>query len=123
MSVRGSLLSPYFQLLGVDISVNPPPLHYLSPHSLAFSVTLFCVEAAVAVIVLMMRRHPAIGGELGGPRIPKILTSFLLAFLLFFYVFMSTLESYGIIPSIASGPPTTAAPPLVTIAVPGITTE
>jgi len=86
------------------------------PGNLAFSVTLFCVEAAVAVIVLMIRRHPAIGGELGGPRIPKILTSCLLFFLWFFYVFMSTLEAYGIIPSIGGGPPTTAAPALATTA-------
>ena len=117
------MFSTYFQLLEVDISVNPPPLHSLSPHSLAFSVTLFCVEAAVAVIVLMIRRHPAIGGELGGPRIPKILTSCLLFFLWFFYVFMSTLEAYGIIPSIGGGPPTTAAPALATTAAPGLTTE
>lgn len=72
----------------------------VKPGNLAFSVTLFCVEAAAAIIVLMLRRNPKIGGELGGPRIPKIMTSFFLFFLWIFYVFMSTLEAYGIIPSI-----------------------
>merc|ERR1719187_1084621 len=70
------------------------------PGNLAFSVTLFCVEAFVAISVMMLRRHPKIGGELGGPRIPKILTSCFLAFLWFFYIFMSTLEAYKLIPSI-----------------------
>jgi len=72
----------------------------VEPGNLAFSVTLFCVEAFAAIALMMIRRHPSIGGELGGPRIPKILTSAFLAFLWFFYVFMSTLEAYKIIPSI-----------------------
>jgi len=70
------------------------------PGNLAFSVTLFCVEAFVAIAIMLLRRHPKIGGELGGPRIPKILTSFFLAFLWFFYIGMSTLEAYKLIPSI-----------------------
>ncbi|CAL4060883.1 unnamed protein product [Meganyctiphanes norvegica] len=70
------------------------------PGNLAFSVTLFCVEAFIAITVMMIRRHPKIGGELGGPKIPKIITSIFLAFLWFFYVFMSTLEAYDIIGSI-----------------------
>ena len=74
-------------------------------HSLAFSVTLFCVEAAAAIFVMMLRRHPSIGGELGGPRIPKILTSAFLFFLWVFYVGMSTLEAYKIIPGMGTPPP------------------
>merc|ERR1711942_352723 len=70
------------------------------PGNLAFSVTLFCVEAFVAISLMLLRRHPKIGGELGGPKVPKILTSFFLAFLWFFYIFMSTLEAYKFIPSI-----------------------
>jgi len=70
------------------------------PGNLAFSVTLFCVEAFVAIAIMLIRRHPKIGGELGGPRIPKLLTSFFLAFLWFFYIFMSTLEAYKFIPSL-----------------------
>lgn len=72
----------------------------VEPGNLAFSVTLFCIEAFVAIMVMMARRHPSIGGELGGPRVPKIITSIFLAFLWFFYVGMSTLEAYKFIPSI-----------------------
>lgn len=72
------------------------------PGNLAFSVTLFCVEAIVAIAVMMIRRHPKIGGELGGPRTAKILTSSFLVFLWVFYVLMSTLEAYSFIPSIST---------------------
>jgi len=77
----------------------------VQPGNLAFSVTLFCVEAAAAIFVMMLRRHPSIGGELGGPRIPKILTSAFLFFLWVFYVGMSTLEAYKIIPGMGTPPP------------------
>lgn len=70
------------------------------PGNLAFSVTLFCVEALVAILIMMIRRHPSIGGELGGPRIPKIITSSFLVFLWVFYVLLSTLEAYKLIPSL-----------------------
>jgi solute carrier family 8 (sodium/calcium exchanger) len=71
-------------------------------------VTLFCVEAAAAIALMMLRRSPKIGGELGGPKIPKLLTSAFLFFLWVFYVFMSTLEAYGFIPSMTSPPPEAA---------------
>merc|ERR1711879_772937 len=35
--------------------------------SLGFSVTVFCIEATCAVLILLARRHPAVGGELGAP--------------------------------------------------------
>lgn len=69
----------------------------VQPGNLAFSVTLFCVEAFVAIALMMVRRHPKIGGELGGPQPFKKLTSYFLIFLWLFYVFMSTLEAYDII--------------------------
>ncbi|KAK1330020.1 LOW QUALITY PROTEIN: hypothetical protein QTO34_010204 [Cnephaeus nilssonii] len=43
--------------------------------TLAFSVTLFTVFAFVGIAVLLYRRRPHIGGELGGPRGPKIATT------------------------------------------------
>lgn len=89
IGIAWTVAAMYHNYHGEDFKVQPG--------NLAFSVTLFCVEAALAVIVLMLRRHPKIGGELGGPKIPKILTSFFLFFLWVFYVFMSTLEAYGII--------------------------
>merc|ERR1719511_503411 len=46
-----------------------------------FSVTVFCIEAMVAIITLMIRRNPAIGGELGGPKAAKTATSALFCLL------------------------------------------
>jgi hypothetical protein len=40
----------------------------VDPGTLAFSVTIFCIEGFICIIVIVARRHPAIGGELGGPR-------------------------------------------------------
>ncbi|XP_077361786.1 sodium/calcium exchanger 2a isoform X2 [Festucalex cinctus] len=62
--------------------------------SLAFSVTLFTIFAFFTMGVLMIRRRPSIGGELGGPRIPKILTSLILFGLWFLYILFSSLEAY-----------------------------
>ncbi|XP_017674250.1 PREDICTED: sodium/calcium exchanger 1, partial [Lepidothrix coronata] len=47
----------------------------VSPGTLAFSVTLFTIFAFISVGVLLYRRRPEIGGELGGPRTSKLLTS------------------------------------------------
>ncbi|XP_048507832.1 sodium/calcium exchanger 2 isoform X2 [Athalia rosae] len=69
----------------------------VSPGNLAFSVTLFCTEACFVIIVLMLRRAKSIGGELGGPLVPKYLTSAFLFSLWIFYLVMSTLEAYGVI--------------------------
>ncbi|XP_077597254.1 sodium/calcium exchanger 2-like [Stigmatopora nigra] len=62
--------------------------------SLAFSVTLFTIFAFFTMGVLMIRRKPSIGGELGGQRIPKILTCMFLFGLWFLYVLFSSLEAY-----------------------------
>lgn len=62
--------------------------------SLGFSVTIFCVCAFVCIITMLLRRAPAVGGELGGPVRLKYMTSALLFFLWLFYVMMSSLESY-----------------------------
>lgn len=65
--------------------------------SLAFSVTVFCTEACLVILVLLLRRTKSIGGELGGPFVPKIVTSSILFFLWVIYLVMSTLEAYGVI--------------------------
>merc|ERR1712177_183577 len=39
--------------------------------SLGFSVTIFCIEAGLAILILVARRHPAVGGELGGPKFSR----------------------------------------------------
>ena len=51
----------------------------------------------VAIITLMIRRNPAIGGELGGPKAAKTATSALFVFLWVFYVMIAALEAYGVI--------------------------
>jgi len=65
--------------------------------SLGFSVTIFCIEALLAIIILMVRRNPAVGGELGGPKSVKTVTSSIFVFFWCFYVFISALEAYGVI--------------------------
>merc|ERR1711997_796650 len=65
--------------------------------SLGFSVTIFCLEALCAILILLARRHPAVGGELGGPKIFKTISSSLFVFFWCFYVTISALEMYGVI--------------------------
>ncbi|XP_014250497.1 sodium/calcium exchanger 1 isoform X2 [Cimex lectularius] len=67
------------------------------PGNLAFSVTIFCTEALIAITIIVMRRCKFIGGELGGATIPKYLTSLFFFSLWVFYVVMSTLEVYHVI--------------------------
>ena len=66
----------------------------VDPGSLAFSVTLFTIFAFLSMGVLMLRRRPSVGGELGGPRTTKILTSLLFFGLWFLYILFSSLEAY-----------------------------
>ncbi|XP_065136546.1 sodium/calcium exchanger 2b isoform X2 [Paramisgurnus dabryanus] len=66
----------------------------VDPGSLAFSVTLFTVFAFVCMGVLLFRRRPSIGGELGGPRSSRIITIILFLGLWFLYILFSSLEAY-----------------------------
>ncbi|KAM8946604.1 sodium/calcium exchanger 1 isoform 5-T5 [Pelodytes ibericus] len=70
----------------------------VQPGTLAFSVTLFTIFAFISVGVLLYRRRPEIGGELGGPRTAKLLTTALFALLWLLYIFFSSLEAYCHIP-------------------------
>jgi hypothetical protein len=65
--------------------------------SLAFSVTLFCTEAVIAIAILLIRRNKAIGGELGGPPLAKYVTATALIGLWLIYLIASSLEAYGVI--------------------------
>ena len=65
--------------------------------SLGFSVTIFCLEALCAILILLARRHPAVGGELGGPKFFKTISSSLFVFFWCFYVMISALEMYDVI--------------------------
>lgn len=63
--------------------------------SLAFSVTLFCTFAAVAVVILLIRRLKFFGGgELGGPTRYRIISSSLFLLLWIAYLVLSGLENY-----------------------------
>jgi solute carrier family 8 (sodium/calcium exchanger) len=65
--------------------------------SLGFSVTVFCIEALLAILILLARRNPAVGGELGGPKAVKTVTSGCFVFFWVFYVLISALEAYKVI--------------------------
>merc|ERR1712098_253648 len=65
--------------------------------SLGFSVTIFCIEALLAIGILLARRHPAVGGELGGPKFFKTCSSSLFVFFWVFYVAISAMEAYDVI--------------------------
>ncbi|KAJ2938497.1 hypothetical protein O0L34_g12992 [Tuta absoluta] len=69
----------------------------VQPGNLAFSVTMFCSEAALVVIVLILRRRKSIGGELGGPKKVKVITSCFFFSLWLIYLLLSTLEAYDYI--------------------------
>ncbi|XP_069811408.1 sodium/calcium exchanger 1 isoform X2 [Dendropsophus ebraccatus] len=66
----------------------------VQPGTLAFSVTLFTIFAFINVGVLLYRRRPEIGGELGGPRTAKLCTTALFSLLWLLYIFFSSLEAY-----------------------------
>ena len=69
----------------------------VQPGSLGFSVTLFCCEALIAIMILLIRRNPAVGGELGGPKSIKTVTSSIFCCLWITYVMVSALEAYKVI--------------------------
>ncbi|XP_052769967.1 sodium/calcium exchanger 1-like isoform X2 [Mya arenaria] len=70
----------------------------VDPGTLAFSVTLFCIEGVVAMAILMFRRKKSIGGELGGPKNSKIATSVIFLFFWIFYILMSAMVAYCYVP-------------------------
>ncbi|XP_072617950.1 sodium/calcium exchanger 3 isoform X4 [Vulpes vulpes] len=67
---------------------------YVSAGTLAFSVTLFTIFAFVCISVLLYRRRPHLGGELGGPRGCKLATTWLFVSLWLLYILFATLEAY-----------------------------
>jgi solute carrier family 8 (sodium/calcium exchanger) len=94
--------------LGIGIAWSWAAIHHavngtrfcVNPGNLAFSVTLFCSCAAVAIGVLVLRRwRRVVGGELGGPARYKVPTTVLFVALWLFYVIMSSLEVYGVVKS------------------------
>lgn len=66
-------------------------------NSLAFSVSMFLSGAVIAFTILMVRRCKTIGGELGGPKKYKYLTSAAMFGLWLAYLTISSLEAYDVI--------------------------
>ncbi|XP_013780912.1 sodium/calcium exchanger 1-like [Limulus polyphemus] len=89
IGIAWSLAAIYHAIKGTSFSVNPG--------SLAFSVTLFCVCAFTVSLILMLRRHRTVGGELGGTKKYKLPTTLFFISLWLLYILMSTFETYGII--------------------------
>ncbi|XP_037631126.1 sodium/calcium exchanger 2b [Sebastes umbrosus] len=86
IGVAWSVAAIYWRIKGKEFKVDPG--------SLAFSVTLFTIFAFICMGVLLFRRRPSIGGELGGPRGARIVTSLLFLGLWFLYILFSSLEAY-----------------------------
>ncbi|XP_072248146.1 sodium/calcium exchanger 2-like [Leuresthes tenuis] len=86
IGVAWSVAAVYWRIKGEEFRVDPG--------SLAFSVTLFTIFAFICMAVLLFRRRPSIGGELGGPRLSRLLTSLLFFGLWFLYILFSSLEAY-----------------------------
>ncbi|KAM6941316.1 sodium/calcium exchanger 1a isoform 3-T3 [Lycodopsis pacificus] len=86
IGVAWSIAAVYHYSKGEEFKVDPG--------TLAFSVTLFTIFAFICIAVLIYRRRPEIGGELGGPRVPKILTTCLFFSLWLMYIVFSSLEAY-----------------------------
>lgn len=71
----------------------------VDPGNLAFSVTLFTILALVCVTTLLYRRRATVaGGELGGPRTCKMLTSLMFISLWLIYILLASLEAYCHLP-------------------------
>ncbi|XP_053177016.1 sodium/calcium exchanger 2b isoform X4 [Scomber japonicus] len=86
IGVAWSVAAVYWKIKGKEFKVDPG--------SLAFSVTLFTIFAFIAMAVLLFRRRPSIGGELGGPKVSRLLTTLLFLGLWFLYILFSSLEAY-----------------------------
>lgn len=81
-----SIAAIYWAYQGKEFSVEAG--------TLAFSVTLFTIFAFVSVSILLYRRRPHIGGELGGPRRSRIITAMSFVGLWLLYILFSCLEAY-----------------------------
>jgi len=91
IGIAWTMAAIYHAAVGTDGGFQVPP------GSLGFSVTIFVIEALLAILILFARRHPAVGGELGGPKSIKTVTSSIFVFFWVFYVLISAMEAYGTI--------------------------
>ncbi|TPP60649.1 Sodium/calcium exchanger 1 [Fasciola gigantica] len=88
--------------LGIGVAWSIAAIHhaihgtqfFVKPGSLGFSVTVFCIFALVAIMLILLRRHPAVGGELGGPKTIKYLSGSFFIGLWVIYIVLAGLENY-----------------------------
>ncbi|XP_075943042.1 solute carrier family 8 member 4b isoform X1 [Anarhichas minor] len=71
----------------------------VDPGNLAFSVTLYTIMALLCVMILLYRRRASVaGGELGGPRTCKRITSLLFVSMWLIYILLASLDAYCHLP-------------------------
>lgn len=65
--------------------------------SLTFSVFVYTIVSFVCLTILFLRRYLKVfgRGELGGPTIPKYITSIVYFSLWLVYILLSSLQAYG----------------------------
>ncbi|XP_033625439.1 sodium/calcium exchanger 1-like [Asterias rubens] len=104
-NVTGSNAVNVFLGIGVAWSLaaiyhcNDPNGFRVDQGALGFSVMLYTILAIVAITVLMIRRKiPRIGGELGGPFSYQVGTSIFFVSLWLIYLILCSLVAYDIIP-------------------------
>jgi len=90
IGIAWTIAAVYHAAIGEEFKVDPG--------TLAFSVTLFCIEAVVCMVVLMARRCKTVGGELGGPKKWRYITSGFFGSLWVFYIVMSAMVAYCYVP-------------------------
>ncbi|XP_078256041.1 sodium/calcium exchanger 1-like isoform X2 [Rhinoraja longicauda] len=86
IGVAWTVAAIYWNAQGKDFEVQPG--------NLAFSVTLYTIFAFINYGILLYRRKPEIGGELGGPRTAKLVTTAIFSLLWLLYICLSSLEAY-----------------------------
>ncbi len=104
-NVTGSNAVNVFLGIGVAWSLaaiyhyNNPEGFRVEQGALGFSVMLYTILAIVAITVLMIRRKvPRIGGELGGPFSYQVGTSIFFVSLWLIYLILCSLVAYDVIP-------------------------
>lgn len=67
--------------------------------TLGFSITIFTITAVLAILLLLARRSLSVfgKGELGGPTVPRYVSSIFLLLLWLLYVLLSALDTYDYI--------------------------
>ena len=84
-------------LVGAIYNVSNGDTLKLPNMDLGFLVAVFFALESVAIIVLLLRRLPPIRGEIGGPKLLKILSSSFFAILWICFVTLLTLQAYCVI--------------------------